>query len=79
MIDDRACQVHFGKFIKEGREQQHSFQSQVAEVLKISQQYYSSIENGVRNVDFVLALKICDTLKLNINDFIDSYLPKEKP
>ena len=74
MLDDRQCQIDFGLFIKEGREKQHLYQSQVAESVEISQQYYSKIENGLRNVDLTLALKICQVLNLNMNDFIRTYL-----
>lgn len=74
MLDDRQCQIEFGKFIRVGRENQKMFQSQVAEQLDITQQYYSTIENGSRNVDFVLALKICKILKLNIEDFIRTHM-----
>ncbi len=74
MLDDQQCQIDFGLFMKEGREKQRLYQSQVADLLEISQQYYSQIENGVRNVDLVLALKICEVLKLNMTDFIRTYL-----
>ena len=68
--EDIAFQKEFGKYIKSGREKLCLYQNQVAEQLGLSQQYYSKIENGIRNVDFVLALKICNLLKLDINDFI---------
>lgn len=74
MIDNQEVQIAFGKYIREGREKKHLYQSQVAEVVNVSQQYYSQIENGVRNVDFVLALKICKALKLSINEFVRTYV-----
>lgn len=70
MIDDTLCKVAFGQFIRRGREFQHLYQSQVAEQLGVSQQYYSKIESGHRNVDFVQALKICQILHLDLSDFI---------
>lgn len=73
MLDDHEVRVAFGKFIREGREKQHLYQSHLAASLDMSQQYYSHIENGSRSVDFVLALKICKLLSLNINDFISTY------
>lgn len=76
MLDDRQCLTAFGGFIKAGREKQHLFQNQVAQSLDITQQYYSAIENGNRNVDFVMALKICQVLDLNLNDFIGTYVNK---
>ena len=73
MLDERNTKVKFGNFIKEGRERKHLYQSQVAESVNISQQYYSQIENGIRNVDLVLAMKICESLHLSLNDFIKMY------
>lgn len=75
-IENSECLIGFGKFIKEGREKQDMFQSEVATSVGISQPYYSMIEQGAkeRNVDLVLALKICQVLKLDINDFIKQYM-----
>lgn len=70
--EDAAFQREFGEYIKQGRERQCLYQSQVAELLGVSQQYYSHIEKGIRNVDLVFALKICSALKLNLNDFISA-------
>ena len=74
MLDDRECQIQFGRFIKQGREAKKLYQSQVATSLDLSQQYYSLIETGARNVDLVLALKICEVLQLNLSDFIRTYI-----
>lgn len=51
-------------------------QSEVAELVGISQPYYSMIEKGTedRNVDLVLAMKICRVLRLNISDFTKQYM-----
>ena len=75
-IENSECLVGFGKFIKEGREKRDMFQSEVASLVGITQPYYSVIENGAkeRNVDLVLALKICQVLRLDINDFIKQYM-----
>ena len=73
-IDNSTCLKGFGNFVKEGRERLGLFQSDVAHKLSISQPYYSCIEKGKRNVDLILALKICEILKLNLNDYIEKYL-----
>ena len=72
--EDIVFQKNFGEYIKEGREKQNLYQSQVADLLGVTQQYYSHIEKGIRNVDLVLALKICQALKLSLNDFISRYV-----
>jgi transcriptional regulator with XRE-family HTH domain len=73
-IENSECLVGFGEFIKKGREKRDMFQTEVADALGIRQPYYSMIESGRRNVDFVLALKICRVLNLDINDFIKQYM-----
>lgn len=75
-IENSECLIGFGKFIKEGREKKDMFQSEVAALVGITQPYYSMIERGAkdRNVDLVLALKICQVLKLDINEFIKQYM-----
>lgn len=75
-IENSECLIGFGKFIKEGRRRRDMLQSEVAELVGISQPYYSMIENGTedRNVDLVLALKICRVLRLNISDFTKQYM-----
>mgnify|MGYP003463063491 CR=1 FL=1 len=70
MLDENNAKVMFGRFIRNGRENQKLNQTKAAEQIGISQQYYSHIEKGMRNVDLVLALKICEALYLNLNDFI---------
>jgi DNA-binding XRE family transcriptional regulator len=75
-IENSECLIGFGKFIKEGRRKRDMYQSEVAELVGISQPYYSMIEKGTedRNVDLVLALKICRVLRLNISDFTKQYM-----
>jgi transcriptional regulator with XRE-family HTH domain len=74
IINNSECLDGFGKFIRDGRERKDLFQSDVAELLGISQPFYSMIERGERQVDFVLALEICKVLGLDINDFIRTYM-----
>lgn len=75
-IENSECLIGFGKFIKEGRKKRDMYQSEVAELVGISQPYYSMIEKGTedRNVDLVLALKICRVLRLDISDFVKQYM-----
>ena len=74
IINNGECLDGFGKFIRDGRERKDLFQSDVAELLGISQPFYSMIERGERQVDFVLALEICKVLNLDINDFVRTYI-----
>lgn len=75
-IDNSECLIGFGEFIKAGREKRDMLQTEVAELVGIAQSYYSVIERGSkdRNVDLVLALKICQVLRLDLNDFTKQYM-----
>lgn len=75
-IENSECLLGFGKFIKEGRKKRDMLQKEVAEAVGISQPYYSMLENGTedRNIDLVLALKICRVLRLDISDFVKQYM-----
>lgn len=75
-IENSECLIGFGNFIKEGREKRGLLQAEVAELVGISQSYYSLIERGAkdRNVDLVLALKLCRVLRLDLRDFIKPYM-----
>lgn len=75
-IDNSECLIGFGNFIREGRSRRDMLQSEVASQVGIAQSYYSTIENGAkdRNVDLVLAMKICRVLGLNLSDFIKQYM-----
>ena len=74
MIDNRVCLKEFGSYIKQARLWRELKQSDVAEQVGISQSYYSLLENGEREVDLVLAVKICHELKLDMSDFIIKFL-----
>ena len=76
-IENSECLVGFGEFIKEGRKKRDMLQSEVADLVGITQPYYSLIERGMtndRNLDLVLALKICRALRLDMGDFINKYM-----
>ena len=73
-IDNSECLITFGEYIREAREVRGLTQSDVATLLNITQSYYSLIENGKKNVDLVLAIKICKELKINMKKFMQMYL-----
>lgn len=73
-IDTNECHVQFGKFIREARERRGLYQSELAEKVGIVQSYLSRLERGERDIDLALALKLCDALSLDIQDFIKTYM-----
>lgn len=64
--------VAFGSFVKEARISKGFAQGDVARQLGLSHSYYNYIENGGRNVDLQLAIKICKHLNLDLKDFMES-------
>ena len=64
----------FGEFIKFRRLQLNLTQYEVAAKAGTSQGYICKVENGEREPTVTLALKICDVLGLDINDFASTYL-----
>jgi transcriptional regulator with XRE-family HTH domain len=64
----------FGEFIKLRRLQLNLTQYEVATKAGTTQGYLCKVENGMREPTITLALKICEVLNLNINDFASDYL-----
>lgn len=73
-LENSECQSGFGEFIKRGRETRGLTQGEVATLTGISQSYYGYIERGERNIDLVLAMKICRVLRIDLSDFVKGYL-----
>ena len=73
-IENSECLNGFGKFIRQGREKRDMLKTEVAIEVGISQAYYSYLERGEREIDFGLALKICQVLHLDLSDFISAYM-----
>lgn len=73
-IENSVCLKEFGKYIKKARQWRSITQTEIADQLEITQAYYSLIENGEREIDLVLAMKICKELNLDMRDFIIKFL-----
>ena len=64
----------FGEFIRSRRMTLNLTQYEVASRAGTTQGYLCKVENGMREPTITLALKLCDVLGLNINDFANDYL-----
>lgn len=73
-IDNNVCLRNFGEWIRSERERQELSQAEVAQMLGLHQTYYGKIELAKREVDLVTAMAICKALKLDLSDFIKSYM-----
>ena len=70
---DKQYAVKFGAFIRTARESKSLYQSQVADMLGITQSHLSRIEAGGRIPDLFLSMRICDALGLDLNDFVKQF------
>ena len=61
--------LSFGDFIRTARLRKNLTQHEVATVAKVEQAYLSKVERGEREPSLTIALKLCDALNLDINDF----------
>ena len=66
----------FSKIIKEKRMRLNVTQKKMAELLYISQTKYNKIENGLREPDFELLLKMLKLLNIDLNEEIKKEKPK---
>lgn len=73
-LNTEQCHKDFGKFINEARLKLGYAQHEIATIVGITQSYISYIESGKRDVDLVLALKLCEALNLDIKDFVEKYM-----
>jgi transcriptional regulator with XRE-family HTH domain len=64
----------FGDFIRYKRENLGLTQGEVALLAGTTQGYLSKVEKGSREPTLTLALKLCEVLKLDINDFAKQYI-----
>ena len=70
MKETKAPVQTFGEFILSKREAKNMSQSEVAYRANTKQGTISKIENGVREPTLNLALRICDALGVDINEFV---------
>lgn len=68
-MENEKIAVEFGNFIREEREKRGLYQTDIARQVGVTRSYYCYIESGSREIYFSLALKICDALKLNMDEF----------
>lgn len=72
--DTPVLRFTFGNFIKDARLRKGLLQHEVATVAGIEQAYLSKIERGTREPTLGVALRICDALGLDINDYAKQYI-----
>ena len=68
--DSPVLGLTFGDFIRTARLAKNLTQHEVAALANVEQAYLSKVERGEREPSLSIALRICDALKLNINDYV---------
>ena len=66
------------KILKRSREEKKYTCKDMAEMLNISTSYYSQIENGKRNLDYKMAVRISSIFGLTPADIFYKYFEKYK-
>ena len=70
--------VRFGAFFKRKRIEAGMIAASVADKLGVSTSNIYMIENGQRNVDLWMALKLCDVVGADIREYIEAELAIEE-
>lgn len=70
VTDTSVLSLTFGEFVRNARLSQNLSQKEVATKAKLEQAYVSKIEIGAREPSLSIALRLCDALSLDINDFV---------
>lgn len=73
----RELDVIFGAIVKTRRKQLRITQEKLAELVGISNVYCRDIEKGKSRSSWVIWLKICVVLKIDINSVIEDYIKPE--
>lgn len=63
----------FGEIMREAREKQNFTQRELAEVVGMSVAYWRDLEHGKYNVTWILGLRICAALGIDIDTMRDTY------
>jgi transcriptional regulator with XRE-family HTH domain len=67
--DSPVLGLTFGDFVKTARLRKNMTQHEVAALAKVEQAYLSKVERGIREPSLSIALRLCDALNLDINDY----------
>ena len=68
----------FGKQVRLYRKQRHLTQKELSELIGCNQSAISDVESGKREPSIGLFKDICNALGINMNEFIDGYIPLTK-
>lgn len=63
--------LSFGEFIKQNRKSRHLTQNEISVLAGTTEAHVSRVENGQREPTLGLALRLCDAIGVDINDYVE--------
>jgi transcriptional regulator with XRE-family HTH domain len=72
--DNSECLYDFGELVRTRRERMEMSQEELGAMVGIHRTYIGKIENAKRVVDLDTAIRICKALRLDLTDFIKTYM-----
>ena len=65
---EKRYNLAFGALMAKSRKAKGMSQTEVAEILDITQAYYSQLENRKRSIDLCLAIRACKALGVDLTE-----------
>ncbi len=75
--DDNALKRKFGVIIRNGRIKKRLTQERLSELAGITVVYLRDLENGQYTATWIIWLRLCTLLDLDISDFQEKYIAPE--
>ncbi len=75
--DERAIKVEFGRTIKNKRKQKRLTQEELSEIVGITEVYLRDLERGSYTATWIICLKICAALNIDLKDIQEKYIVPE--
>ena len=72
-VNEKALKRQFGKIIRAGRKKKKLTQERLSELTGITQAYLRDIEHGNSTVTWIIWLRLCTVLDLDIPKFQEEY------
>lgn len=70
-MSSKELEKYFGKLISSKRKEKNMTQEQLAELVGISATYLRGVEYGKHSITWLIWLKICKVLHLDIDDIME--------
>lgn len=75
--EEKKIQAEFGEMIKTRRKQKKLTQEELSELAGITDVYLRDLERGSYTATWVICLRICSALDIDINDIRKKYIAPE--